>query len=344
MQLTKNGIIRINFRDYPDNVQGVKKRLLCNFNCSYCNQQHVEQYVFTEEHFKQAKEVWDSLATIDDLMLVRINFDGETMIHRWARRCCTYISRLPNVKVFEFITNNSVDPRSYLNDIVLEKTSFNCSFHPERISPDKFLRHILIIKQTGCPVFATMVVTPKLVEHFPRYHKFFQEQGICLKPLLLLGVYQPGVHWRFKKIHSRLKEIFGNGVVYPRAYSVQALDLIRKYYYSDLEFRYQYGENPQGKPCYAGVDMINVYLDGTVLRCFHGKISSVQELVTGKIKLNKEPYPCPAQDCQCPTHMIGLQEFREQFSLCDKFADHYHRHSMQDNELICGCSSDFEAR
>jgi sulfatase maturation enzyme AslB (radical SAM superfamily) len=334
MRLTENGLIRINFRD---DLPSVNRRLRCNFRCSYCLQDEVEQFSFTREHFERAKTIWNHLANIDDNILVKVNFDGETMIDRWAKECCYYICRLPNVKVLEIITNNSVNPHAYLDKFDIKKISFNCSFHPEQMSYEKFLRNILAIKDAGCPVFATMVVTPKLVEKLPEYYQKFAQQGICLKPLLLLGNYQGGVSPLLRPIHRWFKKMIDNGVSYPKAYTTREIETIKKFYYSDLEFKYQKGENPKGLPCYAGVDMINVYMDGTVLRCFGGEIGTIEDLVNGRVKLANKPYDCFTNECQCPTHMIFLKEFRERYPLCEKFADHYHCDKPEVVQMICNC-------
>jgi hypothetical protein len=335
MRLTERGLLRINFRDYPPTVE---RHLRCNFRCSYCLQRDVEGYAFTQQHFNRARATWDSLATIEDRILVRVNFDGETLADRWAREVCFYISRIPNVSRFEIITNNSIDPKTYLDRLDGRKTSFNCSFHPAQISMERFSRNVQTLKDAGCQVYATMVVTPALTRELPRYSEAFRDQGIRLKPLLLLGLYTEGVPEALRKASRWLRKVLPSTVVYPQAYSRKALAIIRRYYGSELEFKYQYGARTRGRLCYAGVDMVNVYLDGKVLRCFWDEIGTVDEMVSGRKQLASAPYPCNVERCQCPTHMIFLKEFRDRYPLCDLFADYYHGDNPDDVTLVCGCA------
>lgn len=320
MQLTKSGLIRINFRDYSS---GINKRLKCNFRCSYCNPKGRQRYSFTKHHFNQTKSIWDALATVKDQILVRINFDGETFIDNWAKRCSFYINKIPNVKVCEFITNNSVNPENYLSELNIAKTSFNCSFHPEHISIEKFIKHILFLKKSGCSVFATLVVTPQRVKKLATFYNIFKSKDICFRPALLLGPYLPWIWPRLYKFHDYALKFLENKIRYPKAYSKEALAIIRKYFYSDLEFEYQHGKQTKGLDCFAGVDMINVFIDGTVNRCFCERVGHVNDLVSGKVVLKDLPYACQMDNCECPTHLIGLKEFRKKYLLSDNFADHY---------------------
>jgi hypothetical protein len=84
------------------------------------------------------------------------------------------------------------------------------------------------------------------------------------------------------------------------------------------------GKFSKGQDCYAGVDMINVFLDGTARRCSISKIGSVRDLASGKVKLRPEPYPCPHDDCVNFCHMTGLKELRDQYQLYDTFTDDYY--------------------
>ncbi len=314
MKLTRDGVLRINFRDF---LPHEKLRLRCNYNCSYCNQQDIRQIEFSEREFTQAKRVWNRLSALEDDIIVRLNFDGEILIDRWAREIWYHVNGIPNVRICEIITNNSVDPDHYTDRLDLKNTSFNCSFHPEFISIERFIEHSLKLKEKGCPLFATMVVKPAMVSELAGIVGRFKEAGILFKPLLLLRYKGSESKWqRYIKKASR-------GIYSPAVYNRHELREIRSHYYSDLEFQFQNGRKTRGMLCHAGVDMVNVFLDGSVLRCFGARLGSVDELCDGTIPLKKEPYPCFAATCQCPTHMIFLQEFRERYRLSDAFADHY---------------------
>ncbi len=320
MKLTGNGLIRINYRH---SIPGSNRRLRCNFNCSYCILRNIPQYAFSREEQRQTAGVWDALSCIEDRIIVRVNFDGESFFDPLALECCLKINRIPNVIRSEFVTNNSIDPRNYMDRLDMSKCSFNCSFHPESISREKFLEHILILKDAGCPVVATMVVAPGKVKSLSSLIEFFAQHDVLLKPLLMLGPYQGYIPAYLNNIQSIIRRVLGKGIVYPQAYSRQELKIIRKHYYSELEFKYQYGRSPEGKLCWAGVDMINVFPDGSVLRCFNGRIGSIFDLIKGTSQLQREPYSCYADSCQCPSHMIFLDGFRKTFPLDNDFADHY---------------------
>lgn len=324
MKVTKAGVLRINFRDF---LAGDNRRVRCNYRCDYCNQAFAREVTFTSDDFAEVCRMWNKLRDIEDRLLVKANFDGEIFADHWAQKICFYVANLPNVSRFEFITNNSVDPDVYMGYIDPAKTVFNCSFHPDFVSTSRFIEYIQKIKSYGSATFATIVVTPKMVKQLDLFVTRFRNEGILLKPLLLLGWYHPDVPKVLKRIHrdiSRVLRVLGVQAMYPAAYSKEALSIIKQYCYSDLEFEYQYGKRTKGELCYAGVDMINLFKDGTIMRCFGGKLGTVDDLVTGRLQLAIQPYPCFAKRCQCPTHMIFLRVFRERFQLCDDFLDHYY--------------------
>lgn len=319
MHLTNPGLLYINYRDALPNV---KERLKCNFKCSYCNQNEIKERSFTEKDFEQARTLWDKLGQIEDEIIVRLNFDGEILIDEYARKIVAYVANRPNVKFCEVITNNSLPPQKYLNEFPVEKMSFNCSYHPECMTLKRFLENILYLKNTGRPVFATMVVTPSLVKKLPDIARAFKDSDICFRPLLLLGAYQPGIPSPLKKFYRKFCEISGQGI-YPQAYKPSDLATIKKYYYSELEFDYQYGRSTKNELCFAGADMINLFMDGTLMRCFGGRIGDINDLMEGRIELPQTAYPCYTSKCQCPAHMIYLKNFREQYPVSKIFVDHY---------------------
>jgi hypothetical protein len=321
MKVTTAGVLRVNFRDFlPDD----KRRIRCNYRCNYCNQASVRQVEFSVDDFTQACRLWDKLQMIEDRLLVKANFDGEIFADSLAQKICFYILGLPNVSRFEFITNNSLDPDVYMGFIDPTKVVFNCSFHPDFISIDRFIEHIKKLKRYGSRVFTTMVVTPQRVGRLSSFISRFRNEDILFKPILLLGRYQPGVPQSLKRIHKNMCRLMGVKTVFPQAYSKRTLGIIKQYYYSGLEFEYQYGEKTKGELCFAGVDMINLYKDGTIMRCFGGRLGSADDLLAGRLRLATEPYPCSSETCQCPTHMIFLDAFREKYRLCDDFVDHYY--------------------
>ena len=333
MRLTENGALRINYRytglregpifevlhfvklKFPGLVRLVKSTgakdyyqvraaLSCNFRCSYCFCIGQPRHSFSEKHYNQTKYIWDMLSQVEDSLLVRINFDGETLIDPWAMKSAVYISRIPNVKICEFFTNNSIDPGTYLDRIDPNKTTFNCSFHPEHISLEKFFKHIDTLREAGCEVIASMVIPPEHIKDVPQICESFKEKNIRFRPCILHGYYK--------------------GKVYPHDYSPNALEILKKHYYSSIEYDYMMGKSPKGLVCYAGVDMINIFMDGSIRRCSISKIGHVRDLVTGKVKLRQEPYPCPHDDCVNFCHMIGLKELRDHYRLYDTFIDDYY--------------------
>jgi len=332
MRLTEKGELRINFRytslregpvfeilhfvklRFPSLVRLVKRSgakdyyqmreaLVCNFKCTYCFCSGQRRHPFSEKHYIQTQHIWNQLSRVEDSLLVRINFDGEILFDAWATKCALFINRIPNVKICEFFTNNSIDPTTYLDRIDPQKTTFNCSFHPEQISLEKFLTHIDVLRKAGCDVIANMVVPPERIEDIPYLCKTFKEEGIRFRPCILHGYYK--------------------GKVYPHDYSPAALEILKSHYYSPIEFDYMMGKSPKGLDCFAGVDMINIFMDGSVRRCSISKIGKVADLVKGRVKLKQRPYPCPHDDCVNFCHMIGLKELRDRYDLLDNFVDDY---------------------
>lgn len=305
--MTKEGLLRINFRELPDN----RTRLKCNFRCSYCLQiaGNVREYSFGEEQFAMTKCVWDMLSRVEDAIMVRINFNGEIFADGWATRCAFYIDRIPNVRICEFITNNSIDPKTYLDEIVPSKTTFNCSFHPEFVSIERFIENTLTLKGAGCDVFVNVCAIPQLVNKLPDMKETFDKHGI---PFKLQGFLTLGGSYMGKK--------------YPEQYTLAERRILKKTFYTKDEYSYFVRlRRTKGLDCYAGVDTINVFLDGSVKRCFTQDIGSVEGLVSGKVKLGEEPYPCHEKNCPCYAHFIGLKKFRKKYILSSRFVDNYEK-------------------
>lgn len=302
-RLTKNGKIRINFRNDPDNFIHAR----CNFKCSYCAQWRITKQYINKNHVSRIISIWNNLATIDDEILVRINFNGESLYDKFVKQIISHINKIENVKIFEILTNNSINPNKYLNSLDLTKMSFNCSYHPEFISIKKFLNHMHIIEDAGCNVFANVVATPQIIKKIPKIFRKFQKNNLRIK---LQGFY----YW----------SCCYKGRTFPMGYIQEERKAISQYFDSKEEFEYMVElKNTKGLPCYAGVDMLNIFMDGSVRRCFKGDIGNIQDLIDNKIKLKKEPYPCHRNFCGCYAHLIGLESFREKYKLCDNFVDNY---------------------
>ncbi len=321
MQLTSTGKLHVHFRGFP---AGDRRRLRCNLRCSYCNQQYVETIPFSREEFDRGRRLWDALEQVEDDIVTRINFDGETVFDPWARKIVGDISFRKNVVACEVITNNSMDPRKYLDQWDVPKMSFNCSFHPEQMTLTRFLANLDHLLAAGRPCFATVVAAPAVIPQLPSIAAALASRGVAFRPQLLLGGYSRRFPRFAKRVLTTLANRFRLGI-YPERYTPEELGEIEKYFYSPEEFAYQLGQQTEGCLCYAGVDMITVFLDGTVTRCFGGELGSVTELTTGAVSLRNEAYPCPFPRCQCPAYMIFLKEFRKRYPLAQEYADHYER-------------------
>ncbi len=350
VKLTENGILRINFRHSFFN----EFRLFCNFECSYCipRNQKVKPNIFTKFHLLQTKFLWDKLSKVDDNILVRVNFDGELLFDNWAKKCAIYINKLPNVKVLEIVTNNSIDPDRYLNEFIASKLSLHCSYHPEFILLSKFKENILKLKKAGCNVFVSLVCIPPIIKEIPKIYRFFKKYDINLR---LQSFFTPNFRYLGKK--------------YPREYTTEELKILRRNFYSHEEYKYFVEFNQtEGLDCYAGVDRISLSLDGTVLRCSSGeigkydnittirkklnnleitkwvynrflnkiynilrkqfnfsilKVSNIDDLTSGKIKLKRSPYPCHKKYCASDADIIYLKEIRDKYHLSENFLDMY---------------------
>lgn len=305
IRLTKEGILRINFRAFADK----RKKLRCNFRCSYCIQRNlkVTEHAFTDKEFQQAKKIWDMLSKIEDKVMVRVNFDGETFYDEWAKKCALYINRISNVQICEFITNNSVNPETYLDELDLTKTTFNCTYHLESMSIEQFIENALKLKYSGCDIFANICAVPQVIKKIPEIKSIFRKYDIALKTQVFTT---PGYYYKGKK--------------YPEDYTEEQRKFLKGAFDTEDEYEYSVNLKPtKGSDCWAGVDMINIFLDGSVKRCFTADIGNVKDLVTDRCKLEKKPYPCHQEQCPCYTHFIGLKEFRAKYPLSDRFVDNF---------------------
>ncbi len=357
VKLTKSGSIRINFRSCRDN----QIKLRCNFDCSYCIRKFKRRRLhdFIKRDYLKTKEIWDKLTKIEDKIYARIIFDGELLINKWTRECVFYMSKLPNMEVLEIVTNNSINPKHYLSSLNLEKTSFSCSFHPEYISIQKFLKHIHILKTAGCHVYANIVCIPQIVKFIPKIINLFKKYDIILK---LQAFMTPDIRYLVKK--------------YPEAYNIEERKILKKFFINKEEYEFFVEKkSTKGLLCYAGVDMLNLFLDGTIRRCFTGKICEfykyggvknnlrgnfsdlfpnkfrdnintltdqgvfrflsrkikkhindeidLDDLISGKIKLQRKAFPCHKNECLCTAHLIGLKHIRDKFLLSNNFVGMY---------------------
>jgi len=350
VKLTKNGVLSVHFRDSTDNLS----RLICNFKCSYCiiNNLKIKERRFNKEDFQQTKFIWDLLSKIEDSIHVRINFHGEIFADKWAKECGFYINKISNVKVFEIITNNSINPKKYMDKLDLVKSSFNCSYHPEFITLENFINNCNILKKAGCEVFANMVCTPQIISKIPKIYNRFEKSDIELK----LQAFQ--THG-FKYLEKQ----------YPKDYTIKERKILKKYF--DCKEGYEYSverKRTKGLDCYAGVNMINIFLNGAVRRCFTGALGSyskkksklksmipekvrdkinlflggkieknflrqvrgyipmdhhLQDLISGKIRLEMNPYPCHENYCHPYAHFMHLKEFVGKYPPSERFIDNY---------------------
>ena len=163
--------------------------------------------------------------------------------------------------------------------------------------------------------------------------------------------------------------MWGGSFSYPKDYSQIERKILKQYFYSSEEYDYLIDlKRTKGLKCYAGVDMINIFLNGIVRRCFTGQLgiehkinnefhhyiknnlkkkifnqlqksffnssfkklntyftneTSLNNIISGKINLISEPYPCHENICPCNAHFIGLKKFREKYKLSDIFIDSY---------------------
>ncbi len=300
MRLTSGGTLRINYR----NVQDPASRLVCNFKCSYCVTETPQRRPYDASALRQTRRIWDALETLDDTLIVRVNFDGETLIDRWAIECVLDIAGRSNVARCEVITNNSIPPRRYLGRMDTRKMSFACSFHPEYITLNRFLGNLAALRDAGCPAFVYTVATPGALNGLVPLVERFRSEGYDIRIEGLMEPYQ--------------------GREYPQAYTADERSLLHEVFYSPEEFAYGIdAANPRGKPCYAGTDEITVTMDGRVARCYECEMGDVGELMDGTWTLPPDPQPCPEASCLCPAYHIYLAEFRERYTMLDAYADHY---------------------
>ncbi len=350
MKLTKNGILRIYQRSFTDNAYRIK----CNFNCSYCisNNMKVKQISFNKSHFLQTKLIWDRISKLDDKILAQVNFHGEFLIDKWGRKCAFYINKIPNVKVFEILTNNSVSPKIYLNEMDLKKSVFLCSFHPDSITLEKFINHCIQIKEAGGTVFSGLVFRPQIIKNIRKIHLLLKKNHI---PLIL----QPFHTFGFKYY----------GKQYPQDYTEKERQLLKKYINYEEYHRFSVDlQKTIGLDCHAGVDSIQLFLDGTVRRCFTGNIgrpfkkkvgiknlinakfglkintllrnniirnliakiemkyrndTSIFDLISGRVRLAEKPYPCHTFSCFSNTLFMHLNEFRKKYPFPEYLIDNY---------------------
>lgn len=300
MQLTKTGILRINYR----NIQCPTSRLVCNFKCSYCITQSNKRCHFDAMSLKMTQKIWNLLETIDDRIIVRINFDGETLIDNWAKKCVYDIGNRKNVLRCELITNNSINPNLYLSKMDITKMSFCCSYHPEFITIKKFINHLKLLKKSGCPVFVYVVATPQIISQLDIIKKQFNEEGFDLRIEGLMGNY--------------------NEKPYPLSYSTYERNVLKKLFFSLEEYSFSIrAKSPNGKLCYAGTDQITVFMDGKVARCYEYYLGDIKDFIAGKKSLSSKPQPCFLSNCLCPAYNIFIKDIRSKYKLVNDFADHY---------------------
>ena len=185
--LTKKNKLKIKYRFNAD-FKSVQR---CNYNCSYCCFRNInknKRIIFTKLHFEMAKSVWDNLALLNDDIYVKIIFDGEIFIDKWATKIAYYLNNIQNVKLLQFVTNNAINPKHYIYNLNPSKCVFNCSYHPEMVKIEKFIEHMQLLSNFGCKAWASLVCTPEIIRHLPKISNIFKKNGIALKLSGLLRV------------------------------------------------------------------------------------------------------------------------------------------------------------
>ena len=262
---------------------------LCNYRCHYCPVPHTLNV--EKEWLNRTVE---SLKRLPYMLGLVVETGGEPTISPALMGAFAELTSFQNVE-FVNITSNIGLRREKLAEVLRKqdpaKFALDCTFHPTETSFDEFCGKISFLEELGFLTIVHYVAHPRAVRDIPYYVEELEKIGVRLT------------------INALATRVDGKNA--PEIYSADELALLKKYFFSEFQIRYDLmGESPLGKLCYSGAKSVLVDRQGGVYRCRIDRSVKLGTLADG-FNLNDDATPCIKQLCRCPRDHLWLKEIDE---------------------------------
>lgn len=177
----------------------------CNYKCTYCHAPKHGQQNVVETEILGADEwikIWDDIYDMYGECEINIS-GGEPSIYPNFFDIVKGIIKKHKV---EIVTNLSFDVLKVINDLNPERVRFACSFHPQHVDIEEFVKKIKQIKDREFIVTTNFVPWPPFIDKINLYKKIFEDNKINVVLQPFVGVY--------------------NGKQYPESYSDKEKEIL----------------------------------------------------------------------------------------------------------------------
>ena len=284
----------------------------CSLKCPYCIAEWTKRSVdFKPERFNA---IIDRLLEQPYRLVIRLGVEGEIFLSPEIQEGVIRLSHHPKVEGVSFSTNMIASDEkvaAFLDRVDCTKVGMGCTIHDTQLTQEQiegFFRRIEMIQKRGVLVFVGYVAKPDCFDRMRQYKARLDALGVPF-------------------ISNEYNGAFEH-VPYPEAYTPEEREELKDYLWADHYYRMLVErENPKGRPCLAGHRYIYLAGDGKILRCgteknlpwnlwqklawrvnkeWPAKMQkrrierrSMGNILTGDLKLDEAPGPCPHTSCTC---------------------------------------------
>jgi hypothetical protein len=253
----------------------------CNYNCFYCA---------GEDKSQNEKILYHDLNKI-----ARVYSDASAFIVTSFECGAGEPSRHPQIKdlisiasqygMLAIPSNNSTDPKDWIDPLNAKRIVLRASLHPQAIVEiDKFKDRLLVVQDMGATVRVEYVAHPQRLKEVKKYTEYFEKFNIPFFVVPFNGIYQDKNYPNFYTEVER-NEAFGKNKEYEITwYQKLVLDMPSRDFC--------------GLSCLAGYSYLFIDKETKFLRCLYDT-KNIEELL-------KEPLPCSVNCCGCGLYLKDL--------------------------------------
>jgi MoaA/NifB/PqqE/SkfB family radical SAM enzyme len=298
------------------NIRYISDYYFCNFGCEYCIVGHGNK---NGEKFPNMDEdlcgkIIENITKLPYKINIRLGVAGELFLNQFLISMAQKLSLSENIISVNLITNLSLKIEKYekiFENFNRDKISIVASFHPTEVKDVKSWLNTAKYINKNYDFSVCLVAFPKFLNELSSYKKMLNDEGIDVFIQPFIGEWE--------------------GKYYPRDYSIQEQNIIRKNIYSRHDWEFLM-ENKKPGLCNAGFKSIFVNSKGVVFPCgeyvYENSIGDFSK--SPEIKLNSSPMQCPALTCQCDTENMNTVIFEKNY----KFkANNQHKYQYRMKKL-----------
>jgi hypothetical protein len=251
------------------------------------------------------------------MIRLRISVNGEFFLDRQLVDGARKLSHAENLCSLNLITNLSLPWEQYeqmFDGFRLDRVGVVASFHPSQVK-DREAWLETARRMAKCVDFCTVLVAyPPFLDALTGHVAWLNQAGIETVVQPFIGDIGPMTLPH--RVGAKLRKVAGMKIAesYPRRYTKDEHELIRRAMYSEHDIKYLLNLKRPGM-CYAGSRAVFVNSSGLVYRCGGGSYAeSIGDLLHGTdIELADGPRPCPFATCQCDTDITSIVEFSDSY-------------------------------